>query len=155
MTGTNHGITGAVVALYVKEPLVAVPLAYLSHFACDAIPHFGVKDNPGQPDNELFGKKFNIILLTDFLVAVSLMALFGNWFPEQKWVIWGCMVAAASPDLAWAYYHLYVEHVKRRKPKLDPVSKFHAWIQWSSSYPGAYVEAVWFVLMGLAVLARR
>src|SRR5260221_194871 len=98
MTGTNHGMTGAVIALLVKEPLIAVPLSYISHYVCDSIPHFGL----GEGD-ELFDKKFNITLVSDFLVAVSMMVILGILFPAQRWLIWACMAAAASPDLMWAY----------------------------------------------------
>ena len=64
MTGFNHGMTGAVIALTVKKPELAIPLSFLSHFAQDAIPHFGI------PGYKLFTKKFNLGLLADFLFAV-------------------------------------------------------------------------------------
>jgi hypothetical protein len=44
MTGFNHGMAGAVIALTVKQPVLAVPLAFLSHFATDMIPHFGLDE---------------------------------------------------------------------------------------------------------------
>jgi hypothetical protein len=149
MTGTNHGMTGAVIALTVKEPLIAVPASFASHFVCDAIPHFGVSEK------ELFQTKFNIILVTDFLVAVTIMVALGFWFPGQRWLIWACMIAAASPDLMWAYYRLYVEHIKKRKFHLDPLARFHHVIQWSSTTPGALVEIAWFVLMGTILVTIR
>jgi hypothetical protein len=155
MTGTNHGMTGAVIALLVKEPVLAVPLSFLSHFACDAIPHFGVKDHPGEPDDELFKTKFNIILVIDFLVAVSLMLLLGHLFPDRKWLIWGCMVAAAIPDLVHIYYRIYLERVKKMKYKRDPISRFHHWIQYSQTTQGVFVELAWFVSMGAIILAQR
>jgi len=153
MTGTNHGMTGAVIALTVKQPLLAIPLSFFSHFVCDMIPHFGVKDKPGEPDDELFKTKFNIILICDFLIAVSLMVLFGYWFPEQKWTIWACMVAAAIPDALNAYSRLYLERVK--KVKYNPKEHFTARIQWSQTYKGAYVEIVWFISMWALILTYR
>src|SRR6478672_11642994 len=111
MTGTNHGLTGAAIALLVREPLLAVPLSFASHFACDAIPHYG-----GDPKaSALFDNKFNTILITDFLVAVTIMGVLGALFPERRILIWACMIAAASPDLMWAYYDLYLTKIKRRK----------------------------------------
>ncbi len=152
MTGTNHGLTGAVIALIVKEPLLAVPLSFASHFVCDAIPHFGVIDHPGGPDDELFGRKFNIILVTDFLVAVSLMVVIGMLFPAQRWLIWWCMVAAAIPDSVSAYYRLYIERIKKRKPHYDRLYLFHRNIQWSETHYGWLVEVPWFLLMGMIVI---
>lgn len=148
MTGTNHGMTGAVIALYVSEPALAIVLSYFSHYACDALPHFGLKRE------ELFGKNFNIILIADFMVAVTLMVVLSLMFPERRLVIWACMVAAASPDLAWAYYHLYAQRIKQRKLKLDIISRFHSWIQWSQTRAGALVEIIWFVLMGALILRK-
>jgi hypothetical protein len=155
MTGTNHGMTGAVIAVLVREPAIAVPLSYASHFACDAIPHFGVRDHPNQEDDELFSKKFNIILVTDFIVAVSLMMLLGKLFPESRLLIWTCMIAAAIPDLINVYYRLYLERIKKQPYELDPITKFHSWIQKSQTYKGAFVEIAWFMLMGLIILNQR
>lgn len=150
MTGTNHGMTGAVIALLVKEPALAVPLSFVSHFICDAIPHFGLG-----PGDELFDRKFNITLASDFLVAVSIMIILGALFPAQRWVIWACMIVAASPDLMWAYYHLYVQKIKHRRAKFGPLARFHSWIQWSQTPAGWFVDIGWFILMGGLILTQR
>jgi hypothetical protein len=149
MTGFNHGITGAAIALIVKQPALAIPLAFLSHFITDMIPHFGLDEK------ELFGKRFNTILIADFLFALILMIFLAILFPDQMWLIWACMIAAASPDLMWAYHRLYVEHVNKQKPKLGVIAKIHHKIQWSQTLPGAYVEALWFLLVGSYILLLR
>ncbi len=150
MTGTNHGITGAVIALLIKEPVLAVPLSFFSHFVCDATPHFGLA-----PGAKLFDRKFNTILITDFLVAVSMMILFGILFPSQRWLIWICMIAAASPDLMWAYYNLYIEKIKGKKPNYGLAARFHQKIQWSQTPKGWYVEIAWFITMFTVILVQR
>jgi hypothetical protein len=150
MTGTNHGMTGAAIALLVKEPALAVPLSFLSHFACDAIPHSGLP-----PGGKLFNRFFNVTLITDFVVAVIMMVILGILFPSHKWLIWACMIAAASPDLMWAYYHLYLQKIKNRKPKLGPLARFHSWIQWSQTPKGWFVEVIWFLAVGAFILSRR
>ena len=43
MTATNHALTGATIATLVRQPYLAIPLAFLSHFFCDALPHFDIK----------------------------------------------------------------------------------------------------------------
>jgi hypothetical protein len=126
-----------------------VPLAFLSHFAIDAIPHFGLDDR------ELFGRRFNIILIADFLFAISLMAVLAILFPAHIWLVWVCMIAAASPDLMWAYHKLYVVHLNKRKINLGHIGRFHKKIQWSQTLPGAYVEALWFLLIGSYILLLR
>jgi hypothetical protein len=149
VTGFNHGMTGAVIALVIKQPELAIPLSFASHFACDNIPHFGVKKGT------LFNRTFNIILVSDFLFAVLLMGILGWQFPEARVRIWLCMIAAASPDLMWAYYELYLKKIKHRIPKLDPLARFHTWIQWSQTPPGAVIEGVWFLGMSSIILALR
>jgi hypothetical protein len=149
MTGLNHGITGAVIALIVKQPALAIPLAFLSHFLTDMIPHFGLDEK------EIFGKRFNTVLIADFLFAVSLMVVLAILFPSQMLLIWACMVAAASPDLMWAYHRLYVERINKQKPRLGAIAKMHHKIQWSQTLPGAYVEALWFLLIGSYILLLR
>lgn len=148
-------MTGAVIALLVKEPAIAIPLSFISHFMCDVIPHFGVIDNPGQPDDELFKKKFNIILALDFLAAVGLMIVLGKLFPAQKQLIWICMIAAAIPDLASAYYRLYIEKIKKQPRHHSIITRFLYGIQTSETYKGAFVEVAWFLVMGAIILGQR
>lgn len=150
MTGTNHGMTGALLALLVKEPALAVPLSFTSHFVCDAIPHSGMS-----PGEKLFSKKFTSLLIADFIFAVILMVVLGSIFKQQRWLIWSCMIAAASPDLMWAYYNLYVETLKNRKPDYGLLARFHSWIQWSQTPKGWIVEGIWFVVIGSIILNMR
>jgi hypothetical protein len=149
MTGFNHGITGAAIALAVKQPALAVPLAFLSHFAVDMIPHFGLDEK------ELFGRRFNTILIADFLMAICLMVVLATIFPSKMWLIWSCMIAAASPDLMWAYHRLYIEHLKKQPRRFGYAAKFHSKIQWSQTLPGVYAEALWFLLIGTLILSFK
>jgi hypothetical protein len=149
MTGFNHGVTGAAIALTLKQPALAIPLAFISHFIQDAIPHFGLDEK------ELFKKRFNIILVLDFLFALILMIILAILFPAHIWLIWLCMIAAASPDLMWAYHRLYVERINNHKPKLGITARMHHKIQWSQTLSGIYVEALWFLLVGALILSYK
>lgn len=144
MTGLNHGLTGAVIALAVKNPYIAVPMAFLSHFIVDIIPHwdYGIKNKAGT-----FSRKFNLLLTSDFLISVLAMIILAILSPAHKWLIWACMIAAASPDLMWAYYRLYIEHLKKRVPRLDPLARVHDLLQWSHTTGGLYVEIIWAIFM--------
>ncbi len=149
MTGFNHGLTGAVIALTVRQPEIAVPFAFLSHFAQDAIPHWDYSTR-GKEEN-LLNRRFNLFLIADFVLSVGLMVLLGIHFPGQRWLIWGCMTAAASPDLMWAYYRLYIQRIKKQKPRLNKFAHLHDRLQWSSSGKGAVVEAAWAIVFGLVI----
>jgi hypothetical protein len=156
MTGTNHGMTGALIALTVKNPAAAVPLAIVSHFVQDVIPHwnFGVSRDAGR-NGSFFTRRFNGLLIADFLIAATMMVILGFVFPDQKWRIWICMIAAASPDLMWAYYRLYLEHIKKRQPHFDPLARFHIFVQWSQTNAGLLVEVIWFIAAWLIILQFR
>jgi hypothetical protein len=125
MTGFNHGMTGAVLALVIKQPALAVPLAFLSHFVTDMIPHFGLgREN-------ILNRKFTIILVADFIFSIFLMVVLAVLFPA---------------------HHLYRVKIKHRKLKLGKIALFHSKIQWSQTLPGIAMEACWFILMGLIIL---
>lgn len=154
MTGINHGMTGAVIALTVKNPIVAVPLAFFSHFSQDIIPHWNYGVNRGINKNPtFFTKRFNYTLAADFLTSVVLMIVLAILFPAHKWIIWACMIAAASPDLMWAYYRLYKQHIQKQQLHLDPLASLHNRIQWSQTAKGGLVEIAWFLVMGLIILS--
>ena len=80
------------------------------------------------------------------------MVVLGFLFPAQKWAIWGCMVAAACPDLIWAYYKFYIEHIKKQKPRYDIATRFHYRVQWFQQPIGAAVEVGWFILMWTIII---
>ncbi len=153
MTGFNHGLTGAAIAITIKRPELAIPLAFLSHFAQDAIPHwdYGVKPGSGK----FFDRRFNTFLIADFTFALFTMAFLLGAFPDQYKLIWACMIAAASPDLMWGYYYLYLKKIKGGKIHFDWLAKAHDAFEWSESLPGAVVEAAWLIGFSLLILELR
>lgn len=139
MTATNHALTGAAIVSVVGNTVLALPLALLSHFACDAVPHFGF--------NMKFGSRSMWLYLLVELVVMAVLApliiLYGVHQP-LIWLVAGSILAM-SPDLAWYYYgkNGMLKNVKN----LDLVSRFHARIQWSETKPGILVEIAWATLM--------
>lgn len=152
MTGFNHGITGAVIALTVKQPLIAVPLSFVSHFFQDMLPHHDYFAGP--QDERLFSHKFKVMLAVDFLSSILLMFVLALLFPAHKWLIWSCMVMAACSDLAQSYYHLYLARIKKKKLKFDPLSKWHYSLQ-NESPAGGLVEIAWAVIGLIIILELR
>lgn len=149
MTGFNHGLTGAAIALIIKNPAAAVPLAFLSHFLTDTLPHWDY--GTGRKNGKAGSNKFNQVLAADFTLSIILMAVLGLLFPTHKWLIWACMIAAASPDLAWSYYY----YLKRGRKQYGMVSRFHDAVQWSETSRGIYIELAWFIIIGAVVLSLR
>ena len=60
---------GAVIAFTVKKPLLALPLAVLSHFVLDSIPHFG-DNNQGVSKEGYFPRFKKAVLITDAALTV-------------------------------------------------------------------------------------
>lgn len=159
MTATNHALTGIVIALAVKKPELAIPLAFLSHFALDAIPHY----NPPKVTKELFTnfptnwrKKFadplfRAIFAGDmFLFVLLLIGLpFIHHSGVVGWTIFFSALVAASPDFISGRYLIYqVLKIKPINPnKISFLSRFHIWVQWMERPWGIMVELVWFILM--------
>src|SRR5579862_4850839 len=95
MTATNHVLTGLLIVSVVHNPVIALPLAFLSHFLVDALPHYG---------DVLMGLnsfKFKLILGADMYIALMILGLVFILHPANMWplIIGGSL--AASPDLMW------------------------------------------------------
>lgn len=145
MTATNHALTGTAIGLIIGNPLLAVPLALLSHFICDAIPHFGTND----PEKALRSKLFKIYLIIEallcFLIVLSLIVLQpANWLLAAV-----CAFLAASPDLLSANRYF---KTRLGKPwTAGWYSNFAHNIQWFEKPIGAVVEIAWFVAACLVI----
>jgi len=145
MTAPNHALTGALIGLSISNPAVALPLAFLSHFACDAIPHY----DPPETDQakRLTSRRF----LYEFLVAGAflcflLVLLLALAHPKHWLTAAGCAFLAASPDLFWIPRFLHSKRTGKDRPPTNGFLKFHSWIQWRTGPHLLLVEAVWFVV---------
>lgn len=139
MTATNHALTGAVIGLVVGQPLIAVPAAFISHFVCDALPHFKVD----MPIKKLLKSRgFRDYLIAEAFLCASLVALLALFRP-QHWLLASiCAFAAASPDLLSINQYLKTRNGKAWRPGL--YKRFADGIQWFSKPIGAVVEVAWF-----------
>jgi hypothetical protein len=133
------------IAAVVPNPWVALPLAFASHFICDALPHLGTKFS-------LKSKGFSTILLIDMGLAALLLLVITAAQPEHWLVITSAGIAAASPDLAWLPDYM---HAVSKWPRLRHgwLARFHGWIQWSETPWGLLVEVPWLAAI-LLLLVR-
>lgn len=88
-----HTVVGVVIALLVKQPLLVLPLAFLSHFVLDAVPHWDplIGDLKSQKFSGV-GKEGLLIIATDFLIAFDLGLFF----------VWRALEGCSAPDPALA-----------------------------------------------------
>ncbi|MFH1840566.1 MAG: hypothetical protein ABH807_00175 [Candidatus Shapirobacteria bacterium] len=79
-----HTLVGAVIATRISEPLVSLPLAFLSHFWLDVIPHW----NPNLYTEKLVHgrplKKSAELVAADTLVSLGA----GSFFAWRFWPDW-------------------------------------------------------------------
>lgn len=140
MTATNHVLTGLLIVSVVPNPIISLPLALLSHFLLDSLPHYG---------NAIIGKDsltFKVILGADMYLALVCLGLVFLLAPENGALLIAGGILAASPDLMWLPDFINANrHLP--PPIYDPIRRFHARIQWFQRPKGAWVELAWFVVV--------
>ena len=140
-------MTGAVVAIAVKQPLLALPAAFLSHFVIDMLPHWDYK-------LPKFPRARRLVIGLDLLISAWLLVLLAVILPESGWLAFFGGFLAIAPDAMWLPYILHGGQSPVHKNNLlHWTRRFHLKIQRSETSKGALVEAIWLVLMVL-VLAR-
>ncbi|HEY1835971.1 MAG TPA: hypothetical protein VGG13_04080 [Candidatus Saccharimonadales bacterium] len=144
MTTTNHALTGAAIALAVKQPELAILLALASHFAVDAVPHYGY-------DGGGFGDAFKhkMTFVSEAINIIGIPLLVYLLWRQSIWA-WLAAFAAVSPDLMWVYRYFWFER-KGLTPPTGPITKFHIKIQWAERPWGVAVEYAYFALIATLV----
>ncbi len=145
MTASNHVLTGMVIGSAISNPLIAIPVAFLSHFAIDALPHFAIKN---QKDST-----FLYYLSIDSGIAAGLILSVFLLQPSNWLLVIASGIACASPDLMWMPDWLRtISEKKQKKPGL--IKKFHAKVQWAERYDriGLVIEVIWFGFMMMILI---
>lgn len=140
MTAINHALTGAIIGLLIPIPVIAVPVAFLSHFVCDAIPHFGPNKNN---TSWITTKRFRNLLIIDASLCILLVLVLFITKPQDWFQAIICAFLATSPDLVWINRLRLEKQNKIWKPSL--FSKFASNIQWFEKPIGAIIEVAWFI----------
>ena len=136
-------MTGALIALIVKQPALSLPLALLSHFVIDAIPHYGYGSLPLKVrdiQKHFLGKQ-----IADTYFALGLFWLVPYLLRHQQAPIITslCMLVAFIPDAVWSYQYVMAQ----RRGSYNPwnwFTRLHKAIQWCERPWGIYVEIIWF-----------
>lgn len=140
MTGVSHAITGALIAVVVKEPAIALPAALLSHFVCDMVPHVGTKDIKDKSKRRTLSHRIYKIDLA--LILIFFAGLFMLNAPE---VVIASAFLAGSPDFVWFYRYIIKEQIQKINPgPMNVLSRFHSRIQRSETLKaGVPIEIVY------------
>lgn len=152
MTIANHVLAGSIIGLTIKEPVLAIVVAFASHFVMDILPHFGYPGNKGYPEVLKHRLSYIVGITTFFLTLWIILMLIANnlWFPLI------CGITAASPDIAgWYNYIAYEKKGELAKGILKLLHvQFHRRIQRFEQPWGIYIEIVVFVILSSVLLGN-
>lgn len=154
MTASNHMLTGAAIAVMVRQPLLAILLAIISHYLLDTMPHFGIEEE--EVEEKRKGRLFWTVFAIDVALLVAWLALLPHMLDSHiaPWIVWTTMIAAYIPDAVWLYRFAY-RQVTGRYKRRSKLTQFHANIQHEYVW-GIVIEAIWCsaLLGGLMAVAR-
>src|SRR5580704_14447947 len=103
MTTANHILVGSTIAVAIKQPLLALPLAFVSHFVLDSLPHFGYA-RAGY--GTAFKHKMTYLELPLDALGVVIVLL---TFHFSEILILSCALLAIFPDFEWPYRYFFFE----------------------------------------------
>lgn len=133
-------MTGVGIAILTKNPFVALPLAVLSHYILDSLPHYGFKVWE-QRNIGVFKKIFRTMLVLDLIVfSIFILFLIKNNVPAWYYLagIFGYL-----PDLAWWYIWLIPEKFGTVRAELNFINRFHSKIQKYERLWGVIPETIY------------
>ena len=148
MIGVNHYLAGVGIAVVCKNPLLAVPVAFASHFVLDVLPHFGLnKDVPNR------GKILGRVGYVDAVLILGAAILTTMNYP-----LWYILIGlvAMSPDFAWIYRFVVQEKFGTLPPR-PHVNWFNAWhagIQKLEFAGGIVIDAATICLLSWLLFLR-
>lgn len=145
MTATNHAITGALIGLVVGNPIIAIPVAFASHFILDAIPHFGDVEHNSEWVNS---KAFKYMLLAEPVICFTIVLLLFIAHPAHWLTASFAAFFATSPDLFWIEGFIHAKRTGVWVWSKNPFLRFHDWIQWFQRPIGIVTEVAWLLGFG-------
>lgn len=104
MTATGHALVGASIASLVPNPAISLPLAILSHFLGDKLPHWDVMTDKGKSKRQIFFQATLDVLVGFLLVGIIFI---GYWHSPNPVVILLGAFAAQLPDWLELPYFLF------------------------------------------------
>lgn len=105
MTATAHAVIGTVIAAKIGNPALAIPLAFLSHFAADMVPHWDTAF--GSPKKNK--KRILVETIGDVILGFSLSySIIVFLFPGTNiFYAFLMIIVAQLPDWMFAPYYFF------------------------------------------------
>ncbi len=145
MTATGHAIIGTVIAAKIANPLLAVPIALISHVIADAIPHWDTGTNR---DKKEYKKLFTDTVLDVVLGFVLSYLLVVLLFPKTS-LTYAFALIIISQSLDWLTAPYYFFNIK----EFEWVYKFQKLFDNQLRLPWGLVTQI-AVLLLVVILAK-
>jgi hypothetical protein len=129
---------GALIAAVLPQPAVAIPLAFVSHFVLDAMPHYGDTNK-----HSWLNRNFKYVLAIDLVLSILFLSAIIALQPVSWVLLIICGIVAVSPDVLWLPY--FLADLKHQELEHSRLAKFLKWIQWGERPWGIYIEGIFLV----------
>jgi hypothetical protein len=146
---------GIALGAALPNPIISIPLAFLSHFVLDMIPHW---DDVGLGEIELHPRPIRtrafLLILLDALFSLSILLFFLYWSMPDYGVgitIAACALAANLPDL----FYLPLILGKKRWGWAIWVARLQARFQANSKAPLAFGLSIQLFVVVVGLLIAR
>src|SRR3989344_8131286 len=135
MLSTPHLLVGAAIVKIVPEPTISLPLAFLSHFVLDSIPHWD--GSPKAP----FNTKTTVGVIIDYIVGLSLIFIATAGLENQFLYFVGGFLGTL-PDFILGTYRHFTSYFEKYALIAFP-NRFHMSIQRNVTFwPGLVITIV-------------
>lgn len=132
-----HVTAGVALGAIIGNPLVVIPVAILSHFILDSIPHWQETLAPYTPTAKTF-----VRIPIDLALALGVIVLGLQLQPDHAWSIWLGAIFASGADLDV----ILIAYPKLKHGLIEKYWDWHCAIQRETS-------SLWGLAPQLAVLA--
>ncbi len=111
MTATAHALVSAAIAAAIPNPSLALPLAFVSHFVMDAVPHWDFGTNWRTRTKT----KTGAVAIADTLLGFSLAYFLFAGKAEGSLLI-AAMIMGNLPDWLEAPYYVFFAQADKKAP---------------------------------------
>lgn len=148
MLSTPHLLVGAAIVKAIPNPAISLPLAFLSHFALDSVPHWD--GSPKAP----FNNKTKIGIIIDYAFGLTLLYLLTYGLDNQALLLLGGFLGTLPDFILGGYKHMatiFSQYYFIRVP-----NEFHMSIQRNIRFwPGLIVSSTTSLISILILLAGK
>ncbi|HUD43996.1 MAG TPA: hypothetical protein VMR41_00450 [Patescibacteria group bacterium] len=147
MTATGHAVIGTVIAATIGIPIIAIPIAVLSHTLADLVPHWDAGTNMKEKTHQRFFFDSAVDVILSYIVSYLLVIFL---FPQTS-IIYAFIMVFAAQFFDWLMIpYLYLN---LKNPIFKAFVNFQGMFNSRLDKPWGIVTQV-IVCSGLVILAK-